>query len=112
MTTEHPIVPPSYLIETWHIDWAQGKSMSELLIEAAQWGANEELKACSEWIKFSHADDITTESLRAARRPKPLSLRAALQELVEELSDINQYTPPGVSRAIENARCALEKFND
>ncbi len=67
---QHPIIPPSELLQLWgdqHYDCNKG--FNELLIEAAQWGADQELKACCSWI----SDDA--EALRVYRRPEPPSLK-------------------------------------
>ena len=81
--TEHPITPPPELVEQWATaspiqsndeNWAY-----ELFIahRAAQWGADQELEACCEWL---HWQNLATHpelipSLRADRRPKPPSLK-------------------------------------
>lgn len=52
-------------------------------IEAARWGADQELEACCEWVsQFNYDDYSYQERLRTARRPKPPSLKEqALQAL-------------------------------
>jgi hypothetical protein len=96
MTENHPITPPPELVEQWMQDHA---TKYDLTRHAAQWGADQELEACCEWInsfqnKFVHAHD-----LRLVRRPKQPSLKdrltVALQNedigtalrLVEQLDD-------------------------
>jgi hypothetical protein len=75
----HPITPPPELMEEWLGLWPQ-----DALVVAAQWGADQELEACCEWL---HWQNLATHpelipSLRAARRPKPPSLKEqALQAL-------------------------------
>jgi hypothetical protein len=46
-------------------------------IQAAQWGADQELEACCEWLVNSLSEDPqeVSQELRAARRPKPPSLK-------------------------------------
>jgi hypothetical protein len=39
---------------------------------AAQWGANQELEACRDWVSFYYGPG-QAERLRIARRPKPPS---------------------------------------
>jgi hypothetical protein len=41
---------------------------------AAQWGADQELEACCEWLRSQHHSDTWPNRLRAARRPKPPTL--------------------------------------
>ncbi len=46
------------------------------LIAAAQWGADQELEACCEWLRTKSKTALwQTEALRAARRPKQPSLK-------------------------------------
>ena len=82
MTSQHPITPPPELVQEW---WEQADQYQDdprtyldyVATEAAQWGADLELKACCEWLHWqnlaTHAELIP--SLRAARRPKPPSLK-------------------------------------
>jgi hypothetical protein len=79
MTENHPITPPSELLQLWfeqHHDYDKG--INELLIEAAQWGADAELKACCEWLSVPCPS--YGRELRNARRPKPSSLKERLTE--------------------------------
>ncbi len=43
-----------------------------VLIAVAQWGADQELEACCEWLK---ADPELVDEIRADRRPKPPSFK-------------------------------------
>ena len=75
MTNQHPITPPSELVR----DWASNQKYSigpawmlkDFAQKAAQWGADQELEACCEWLvsegwfKYEHE---AVEDLRAARR--------------------------------------------
>jgi hypothetical protein len=70
MTQQHPITPPSELLQLWfeqHHDYDKG--INELLIEAAQYGADQELEACCEWLSVPCPS--YGRELRNARRPKP-----------------------------------------
>jgi hypothetical protein len=86
--TDHPITPPSELLQLWfeqHHDYDKG--INELLIEAAQYGADQELQACIEWMTrmgYWGDDGKAIPALYAARRPKPLSLKEqAMRVLLE-----------------------------
>jgi hypothetical protein len=88
MTENHPITPPSELLQLWfeqHHDYDKG--INELLIEAAQYGADQELQACIEWMTrmgYWGDDGKAIPALYAARRPKPLSLKEqAMRVLLE-----------------------------
>jgi hypothetical protein len=45
-----------------------------IAIQAAQWGADQELEACCKWL-FENDYDVAPVCLRAARRPKPPGLK-------------------------------------
>ena len=80
MTEKHPITPPPKLVEEW-VDMLSSRSDQALFTMITQWGADQELEACCEWIPELTPWDA--EQLRAARRPKPPSLKEqALDELV------------------------------
>ena len=96
---EHPITPPPELVRQWAR--YQGYETPEVLwryiaTQAAQWGADQQLKldaeqiaqayqkgadqeleACCEWLDDTDCDDPqeVAQLLRAARRPPPPSLR-------------------------------------
>jgi hypothetical protein len=94
-TQQHPITPPSQeLVRKWIEDWAGGQMKGPVTTDqleiascAAQWGADQELAACCEWLETAlvGAKPLTTE-LRAARRPKPPSLK---EQALEALEDAN-----------------------
>jgi hypothetical protein len=106
MTQQHPITPTDELIGEW-IDTDEGgpNVISRIATRAAQWGADQELKACCEWM----ADETPTNyinALRAARRPKPPSLKEqALEELEQLRSDAKSmsmgFDAPIIRRALE-----------
>ena len=78
MTEYHPITPPPELVQQWGADWYRSKEEHlelepYLVAKAAQWGADQELDACCEWIPKATPWDA--EQLRAARRPEPPSLK-------------------------------------
>jgi hypothetical protein len=82
--TEHPITPPPELVQQWWTEFERTEPDTDSLVfiatQAARWGADQELEACVEWLIMSPVR--TEEYLRAARRPKPLSLKEqALQAL-------------------------------
>ena len=78
MKTEHPITPPPQLVQQWW-DGTHGAfyEFQAVTTQAARWGADQELEACCEWLhawtQDKHPGGI--ENLRAARRPKPPSLK-------------------------------------
>jgi hypothetical protein len=79
---QRPIVPPPIVREQWQSE-SPFKLVSlereDYMIDcAAQWGADQELEACCEWLTCGGLLPrlpALTESLLAARRPKPPSLK-------------------------------------
>jgi hypothetical protein len=106
VTQQHPIVPPPELLQLWfeqHHDYDKG--INELLIEAAQYGADQELEACCEWLDREGWSGESRQ-LRAARRPKPQSLKEqALDEL--HISFDRGYLKEGAADTIRRALEAL-----
>jgi hypothetical protein len=87
----HPIIPPSYLLKLWRDQHCGcNREFNELLIEAAQWGADQELEECVEWLhvpnnRSDRGDGwLMPGRLRAARRPKPPSLAGAATYELDE----------------------------
>jgi hypothetical protein len=58
--------------------------LQDIATQAAQWGADQELEACCEWLKEGW-DEIRADKLRAARRPKTPSLK---EQAMDELDGI------------------------
>jgi len=108
MTQQNPITPPPELVQRW-LEELYGGPVSvispfdqRVLIAAAQWGADQELKACCEWM----ADETPTNyinALRAARRSKPPSLKEqALEALAHILNNSStQLGADTIRRALE-----------
>ena len=72
---QHPITPPPELIRKWDKEAATVPMADQyyIAIQAARWGADQQLNADCEWL---HRRCLISgaEELRAAMRPKPLSL--------------------------------------
>jgi hypothetical protein len=99
--SDHPITPPPELVQQW-INEENGLTAGHIATRAAQWGADQELEACCEWFVRDWTDVETADKLRAARRPKPPSLKEqALAELAEweNVMDIAPDSP--IRRALE-----------
>jgi hypothetical protein len=74
-----PITPPAQVVEQWVKQWQQTSHKPNSLYvhiatAAAQWGVDQELEACVDFVQYE-ANWATAERLRAARRPKPPSLK-------------------------------------
>jgi predicted GNAT family N-acyltransferase len=83
MTQQHPITPPPELVQQW-INEEDGLSAEHIATRAAQWGADQELEACLRLVEIDAGEDAYdfARYIRAARRPKPQSLKEqAMQAL-------------------------------
>ena len=71
----HPAIPPADQLKKWEDKWFDEEEHADvLLIQAFQAGADQELEACYGWVEGSISTPEAAE-LRAARRPKPPSLK-------------------------------------
>ena len=107
MTDNHPITPPPELVEQWHNAWIDAKVKHDGLIDflvaqAAQWGADQELKVCCEWL-YSRCLISGADELRAARRPKPPSDKELALEALHRVKDLypDLNNKAAIRRAIE-----------
>ena len=115
--TDHPITPPPELVQRWMNDICNdpygdphfvSSDDRALAARAAQWGADQELKACCDWLRheYGYGADLAFK-LRATRRPKPLSLKKqacdALDAYIYGNPDHNdkQNTYNAIRRALE-----------
>ncbi len=72
--------PPTELIRNWETMYQQAGNNPDAVLrnvawEAAQWGADHELKTCCEWLELNYNYTRSNHPLRTARRPKPPSLK-------------------------------------
>ena len=117
MTKQHPIAPPPELVQQWEADWhysgnTNGNGFTYFVAtRAAQWGADQELEACCEWVQ-GLSWDFTPNDLRSARRPKPPSLKKqALKELAWVGKHLNMPLH-NYCNAIHTIHQALEQLDD
>ena len=86
MTDQQPITPPPELIKEWMSEFSgsltwPGELALHTATRSAQWGADQELEACCEELKSLPSPlgipfgEMASNALRAARRPKPPSLK-------------------------------------
>ena len=88
MTNQHPITPPTELVSKW-IDLLASRSEEDVLIFATQWGADQELEACCEWLDAGLRTPYVAIRLRSDRRPKPPSLKEQALEILEINNDVD-----------------------
>ena len=139
MTDQHPITPPRELVKEWIAEiWHEGtpvqvaQSDLHLANHAAQWGydqrgevneaklqkaRDQELEGCIEVIesgRWFHNPVHRIAELRAARHPKPPSLKKqALEALDEAIFMADDDPPEGIcSDQADIIRRALEALPD
>jgi hypothetical protein len=115
MTDQHPITPPPELVQQWReapeffelspcaLVTVTTTKLQDIATQSAQWGADQELEACCEWLILNGYGSATSR-LRDARRPKPPSLKEqALCELVDayNLGQIDDSTYDTIREALE-----------
>ena len=88
MTNRHPIQPSPELVNQCMEMRNVGSSLGAICIIAAQWGADQELEACCEWLDERAVLNGST-ALRIARRPKPPSLKEQALEILEINNDVD-----------------------
>jgi hypothetical protein len=115
----NPITPPPELVSKWcYEDGEEIKSSPRwfysVCAKAAQWGADTELEACCEWLKRK-GWEYCPDPLRAARRPKPPSLK---EQALKDLTVMTTVPPgmdplsPETTERISRIRRALEALPD
>jgi hypothetical protein len=111
MTNQHPITPPPELVEQWFdasvLEGAITYDEFNFANLAAQWGADQELEAMLAELKALHLPDGYAARIRAARRPKPPSLK---EQAFDALHGIHDQGPTPEQVAI--IRRALEALDD
>ena len=116
MTDNHPITPSPELVVQWRNQAPEGRGSQTremwIATQAAQYGADQELEACCEWLRCQNlvTHCALIPSLRAARRPKPPSLKEqALLQLDTLNADLAMH---GRGCDLSQIRRALEQLND
>ena len=110
MNTKAWITPAENSIAKWSKE-TQG-NVFDIVCLAAQWGADQELEACCEWLEKNTDDYIAIEYLRDTRRPKPPSLKEqALQALDDAAYDLGASFNPVLYEQMDIIRRALEQLD-
>ena len=118
MTNQHPITPPPELVGQWlcsedYLSDVTTKStmtitssrLQNVATQAARWGADKELEACCEWLAYE-GHEHEHLALRAARRPKPPSLKEQALAILDDCSDCLDGSHENIIRR------ALEALDD
>jgi hypothetical protein len=119
--SDHLITPPPQLIRHWRAELPAGvfdgykypQRETELCIQAAQWGADQELAACCEVLArelYCDGKHVATD-LRMHRRPEPPSLKkqalTALHAVAIGVNDTREQ-----HQDLDTIRKALEALPD
>jgi len=90
------ITPPPELVEQWYLNGPENDELGlveYVAIQAAHWGADQELEACCHCFARDLRESLALE-LRARRRPKPPSLKkqalAVLDDASYRLDDVHE----------------------
>ena len=99
MTNQHPTVPSPEQVDQWFDDAMRLNSTPKYYIarQAALWSADHELEACCEELNSRGYPQIVGR-IRAARRPKPPSLKE------QALGAVGRFTSNAHIRADEMAQ--------
>jgi hypothetical protein len=123
MTEQHPmphlLEPTDEQVGRWLVDDGYSWDPSEQAVititpsrlknvarQAAQWGADQELEACCDWL--NGVGDLGPQ-LRSARRPKPPSLKEQSIALIDRIQAAKEAW--NISE-LETIRRALEQLPD
>jgi hypothetical protein len=102
---KHQIEVPQWLINQWR---NSPDGFSACMQQAAQWGADQQLDKCCEWLSNEWRAPSTADSVRIAMRPKPPSLKEqAAKELLDLRNEMKRHgldvpTTPALARALES----------
>ena len=105
MTNQHPITPPPELIKQWvsafyNTPIVPGEFSIDVATKAAQWGSDQELEACCEWLAYE-GNGNEHLALHAARRPKPLSLKEQALHILDTHGNLTRAEADTIRRALE-----------
>ena len=110
MTTINSFVPPPELVGQWSDIKPMGNAVAQnwvkIATQAAQWGADQELEACVDYIDNNMSGNKARE-FRAIRRPKPPSLKEQALKALHASVGLDEF--PG---QYDTIRRALEALDD
>ena len=117
MSTDHPITPPPELVQQWYNECPEANeaSLPYVAIQAARWGADQELLACGKYLERCAAweeEDVT--EMYDYRRPRPLSLKEQALEAARRFyaKGHEDCTDEEVKDDFDTIRRALEQLDD
>lgn len=111
MTHKNMFTPTSELMQEWLAKWRDKRATVPydefFAAQAAQWGADQELEACCEWISMHTTSDANR--LHTARRPKQQSLKEQALTLIDKIQANKEMWQ---TNDLDVVRQALEQLND
>ena len=112
---DHPITPPPELVVEWAdtiYQQTEDDDQRDLYVatRAAQWGADQELEACCGLLVQQGFDLV--DYLRAARRPKPPSLKEQALGAMGRFTTNAHTHADEMMRDFDIIRRALEQLDD
>ena len=110
---QHPITPPLELVHQW-ADMLASRSDQAVFTKAAQWGADQELEACVNWLDDTDCEDPqeVAQRLRATRRPKPPSLKEQALGALGRFNTNTHTRADEMTQDFDLIRLALEALDD
>ena len=109
MTNQHLIIPPPEMVEKW-VRMLEYLPDKQVFSEVAQWGADQELEACCEWLEANGYPGTAFE-LNDLRRPQPPSLKAQALKALKVLPTPDGQVTLDITD-LNTIRRALEALND
>jgi hypothetical protein len=118
---DHPVKVPPELFTEWlneamektSLNAKPGTVAAVMADRAAQWGADQELEACCEWLEARGFSRVDVDYLRSARRPEPPTLAEQGMEALSAVVDVLRLGFPGASVDgfhIQNLTAALNRL--
>jgi hypothetical protein len=115
---QHPTTPPPELVKQWRAAASNVPAslstdpggrhdyIDYIATQAARWGADQELDACCDWVsqwRCMVGGNRPEVGLRAARRPKPPSLKEQALDALgrEEADSCSPHNLAIIRRALE-----------
>ena len=106
--TKYSITPPPELVAAWCQETDDSEPLfPQVAARAAQWAADRELEACCEWLDREGWSGESRQ-LRAARRPKPPSLKEINLKHLDVMERDGHYLP----EILQDLRRAVEQLDD
>ena len=109
MTNQHLIIPPPEMVEKW-VRMLEYLPDKQVFSEVAQWGADQELEACCEWLEANGYPGTAFE-LNDLRRPQPPSLKEQALKALKVLPTPDGQVTLDITD-LNTIRRALEALND